>query len=424
MRKLLLLLVFLISGVATVRAQQPLGVPALDQLVTAFNAKSVAPLQSYLTPETRVGTLPAAYTGQVLAQVFAQGTSVESSRLVSQTPEGANTRYVCAFTRKGNPVPKEFDALLSPEGKFLELNLVKAEAKRIDTRFGPQDLTTPPSIEVPLRLVHGLIIVEAEVNGRRGAFVLDSGAPSLVLNQREFAAPSGQATLAVGGPQGVNGTVGGASYCAVQRFDWAGIGFQNKETLTLDLASIEQHLGGTVLLGLIGQNLLSQYALTLDYRAGRVQLRKPGTAETAETAETTDGPPLLRLPFTLRGHLPVVEATTGGQPFQMGLDCAAQTNLLGPQYEPLLATRLRRRKKVKLRGAGKDVRSVVSGRIPELQLAGGLPFRQQQTVFSDISHLNKSPDKTPIQGLLGYPFLSQYRTTIDYVNKELRFYKW
>ena len=59
-RKLLLLLVFLISGVGTVRAQQPLGVPALDQLVSAFNAKSVAPLQSYLTPETRVGTLPAA----------------------------------------------------------------------------------------------------------------------------------------------------------------------------------------------------------------------------------------------------------------------------------------------------------------------------------------------------------------------------
>ena len=77
----------------------------------------------------------------------------------------------------------------------------------------------------------------------------------------------------------------------------------------------------------------------------------------------------------------------------MGLDCAAQTNLLSPQYEPLLATGLRRRKKVKLRGAGKDSRSVVSGRIPELQLAGGLPFRQQQTVFSNISHLNKSPDK-------------------------------
>ncbi|NVO32249.1 pepsin/retropepsin-like aspartic protease family protein [Hymenobacter lapidiphilus] len=303
MKKLLLLLVLLVSG--TAQAQQPLGVPALDQLVTALNTKSVAPLQPYLTPETRIGTLPAAYTGQVLAQVLAQGAPVESSRLVSQTPEGGNMRYVCAFTHRGKLVPKEVDMLLSPEGKFLELNLVKAEAKRIDTRFGPQDLTTPPSVEAPMRLVGGLIVVEAEVNGRRGAFVLDSGAPSLLLNQREFAAPGSQATLSVGGPQGVNGTVGGASYCAVQRFDWAGISFQNKETLTLDLAKIEQKLGGTVLLGIIGQNLLSQYALTLDYRAGRVQLRKPGTPD------TTVAQPLLRLPFTLRGHLPVIEAMAG-----------------------------------------------------------------------------------------------------------------
>lgn len=416
MGKLLLLLVLLASG--PVRAQPSLGVPALDQLVTALNAKSVAPLQPYLTPATRIGALPAAYTGQVLTQVLAQGAPVESSRLVSRTPEGANTRYVCTFTRQGNPVPKEVDMLLSPAGKFLELNLVKAEAKRIDTRFGPQDLTTPPTVEAPMRLVGGLVVVEAEVNGRRGAFVLDSGAPALVLNQREFAAPGGQATLAVGGPQGVNGTVGGASYCPVQRFDWAGIGFQDKETLTLDLANVEQKLGGTVLLGLIGQNLFSRYALTLDYRAGRVQLRQPGPAN------PTDAPPLLRLPFTLRGHLPVVEATAGGQTFRLGLDCGAQTNLLSPQYEPLFARTLRQRKKVTVRGAGQDFRTVVSGRIPELQLTGGLPFREQQTVFSDISQLNKSSDPLAMQGLLGYPFLSQYRTTIDYVNKELRFYKW
>ena len=234
--------------------------------------------------------------------------------------------------------------------------------------------------------------MEAEVNGRRGAFVLDSGAPSLLLNQREFAPPGSRSTLAVGGPQGVNGMVGGASYCAVQRFDWAGISFQNKEIVTLDLANIEKELGVPVLLGVIGQNLLSQYALTLDYRAGRVLLRKPGPAD------ATDAPPLLRLPFTLRGHLPVIEAMVGGQTFQLGLDCGAQTNLLSPQYEPLFASKLRQRKTVTVRGAGQDWRSVVSGRIPELQLLGGLLFRQQQTVFSDISHLNKRLEPTRYAG--------------------------
>ncbi|MBU6119981.1 hypothetical protein [Hymenobacter siberiensis] len=67
---------------------------------------------------------------------------------------------------------------------------------------------------------------------------------------------------------------------------------------------------------------------------------------------------------------------------------------------------------------------MTSGQLADVRLAGPLPFRNQQTVFSDISQFNQNPDKTPLQGLLGYPLLSQYRTTIDYVNKQLEFRKW
>jgi len=396
------------------RAQQATGVPALDQLVAALNGKSLAPVQPYLTPETRVGSLPPAYTERVLAQLLPQYGPVEGLRIVRQEPAGPNIRYVCQLARQGTE--KEVTFVLTPAGQFTELNLVAASAKKIATAFAPGELTAPPSADVPARLFNGLLVVEAELDGRRGNFLLDTGAPALVLNKREFAPPGAETTLAAGST-GVNGKMAGMSYHLVQKFEWQGIGFQQKEVPTLDLTSLEKKLGGLTLLGLIGYNILSQYAVTLDYRAGQVRLRQPNPA--AATA-----PALMRVPFVLSGHLPVVAMTVSGQTFQVGVDCGAQANLLDQQYQAGLARVLRKASTARLSGADATARTVATARLPEVQLAGPLVFRKQATVFADLAHLNQNPNRAPLQGLVGYPLLSQYRTTIDYVNKELIFNAW
>ncbi|MFC6222606.1 aspartyl protease family protein [Hymenobacter artigasi] len=414
MKKLFLTCCFCLNFLAAALAQEATGVAPLDQLVAAINAKSVEPLQPYLTPETRLGSLPPAYTARVLAQLIPQFGPLEGFRVVRQTTEGANTRYVCAITRKGTE--KEYDFLLTPTGTFAELNLAQASLKKIDTAFKPEDLTTPPSLDVPVRISHDLLLVEAEADGRRGWFFLDSGAPALMLNKKTFPPAATETTLAVNGAKGVNGAVGGMSYHLTKTFDWSGIRFENKEVATLDLTGLEQQTG-VELLGIIGFNLLNQYALTLDYRAQKVLLRKPTTPDALPA-------PLMRVPFTLRGHLPVVAMTANGQTFQMGIDCGAQNNLLDQQFEAAFANKLRKPEKSTLHGGDGALRTVTSGQLADVRLAGPLPFRNQQTVFSDISQFNQNPDKTLLQGLLGYPLLSQYRTTIDYVNKQLEFRKW
>jgi hypothetical protein len=414
MRKLGYFLLLYFGLLQAALAQQATGVAALDQLVAALNSKSLGPVQPYLTPETRVGNLPPAYTGRALAQLLQVG-PVEGLRIVRQEPAGPNTRYVCALARQGTE--KEITLVLTPAGQFAELNLLPASSKKITTTFGPDELTTPPSVVAPARVLNGLLLVEAEVDGRRGSFLLDTGAPALVLNKREFAAPAAEAALAAAGSTGVNGKMAGMSYHLAQRFDWQGISFQQKEVPTLDLTSLERKLGGLTLLGLIGYNILNQYALTLDYRGGQVRLRKPDPA-------AAPPPALMRVSFTLNGHLPVVAMTVADQTFQVGVDCGAQANLLDQQYQPALARVLRRASTAQLSGADANARSVSTARLPEVRLAGPLLFRKQATVFADMAHLNQNPNRPPLQGLAGYPLLSQYCPTIDYVNKELYFNAW
>ncbi|MEJ7666224.1 MAG: aspartyl protease family protein [Hymenobacter sp.] len=341
-----------------------------------------------------MGSLPPAYTARVLAQLVPQFGPVEGLRVVRQEPAGDNTRYVCAITQQG--AEKEYVFALTPAGQFAELNLPPPGTQK-NRPFRPRRPDPTPSLDAPLRLVSGLILVEAEVDGRRGAFLLDSGAPALVLNQREFPAPAAETALAAGGGQGVNGRMAGASYHVTQRFNWQGISFQNQEVPTLDLTSLESRLGGGTLLGIIGYNIFSQYALTLNYRGGLVQLRRPGAAPVAAPA------PLLRVPFTLAGHLPVVALTVAGQTFDVGVDCGAQTNLLDQQYEAALAPQLRQPATSRLSGADAASRPVTSGQLRAVRLAGPLVFHHQQTVFADISHLNQSPNRARLQGLVGYP---------------------
>ena len=276
----------------------------------------------------------------------------------------------------------------------------------------PSTLTTPDRVELPARLVQGLLLVPAEVDGQLGTFFFDSGAPTLVLNRREFGAgPAGESA----GAQGVNGRMGSLGHYALGRLACQGLVLQNKEVPTLDLASLEQRLGSP-LLGIIGADLLQAYAVTLDYRAGRVLLQKPGAPGAAPVAG-------VRVPFVLRGHLPVVAATVAGQPYQLGLDCGAQTNLLDAAAATTL--KLKHRAQATLRGADAAGSQVLTADIPRLTLAdGALVFRHQATTFADVGHLSRTPGAEPLQGLLGYPLLREYRATIDYVNKEVRFEKW
>jgi hypothetical protein len=55
-------------------------------------------------------------------------------------------------------------------------------------------------------------------------------------------------------------------------------------------------------------------------------------------------------------------------------------------------------------------------------LSGKLVFKDMTTVFSDISHINKGKD-IQIDGILGYEFLRQYKTVINFKTQLIEFYK-
>lgn len=397
----------MLGAPARISQRSPIGIKAVDALIAALNARSVTPLQPFLLPATRVGGLDSAYTTQVLAQVLAGAKPVEAATLVRRTPEGPNERVVLRLFREGQA--EERDVLLDPQGRFLEVNLVRATVKRIGGDLDAATVGVPDRIATGFRLVNGLILVTAKVDGVKGEFVLDTGAPTLTLNGAHYRPPAGQATLGRG-TRGVNGAIGGISYYHLRTFDWSGFRLAERDVATYDLSAIERRVKRPVM-GLIGYGVFKRYALTLDYRARRLVLAMPAARSTGATT----------FPLTMRAHLPVARFEIAGQSVLLGLDTGAQNDLLDQSYARRFERILPDRRKGRVLGAEGRPTPTLRGVVPEIRIGRSVRFHDQETVFSPVGAFAGKPGASRLDGLAGYPLLSRYRTTIDYVHRTVRF---
>lgn len=252
-------------------------------------------------------------------------------------------------------------------------------------------------LQVPFVLVNNLPVVQATVDGHTGNFILDTGAEVTLLNQHYFA---GGVPISPTGA-GATGTLTRTASYRAGSFVWQNLRLTDITLTTTDLT----HLGAAPLLGLLGADLLSQYAITLDY---------PHRLATLQTAAAPPlPPPLATLPFTRRGHLPVLAVTIAGQSYNVTLDSGASVNMLAESLLPALKDELSNPFTTSLGGASAQQRAVTGGTLRLATLTPRLLLRDMVTIFTTIGPLARS-QPTPVVGILGYEFLRQYRVTINY----------
>ena len=255
----------------------------------------------------------------------------------------------------------------------------------------------PVRLQVPFVLLNNLPVVQATVDGHTGNFIVDTGAEVTLLNQRYFA--GGLPTAPTGA--GATGALTRTTSYRAGSFVWQDLHLTDVTLTTTDLT----HLGAAPLLGLLGADLLTQYAITLDY---------PNRLVILQTAAAPSlPPPLATLPFTRQGHLPIIAVTIAGQSYDVALDSGASVNMLAESLLPVLKKELTNFFTSSLGGAAAQQQAVTGGTLRLATLAHRLPLHYMITVFMTIGPLARS-QPTPVVGILGYEFLRQYRVTINY----------
>jgi len=257
--------------------------------------------------------------------------------------------------------------------------------------------------EVKFELDGGIILVEALFNNSVETFVLDSGAPGLILNNFKH---KGEKTVMTG----INGSVD--SYAvSVENFTWAGISYPKIEAISMDLSHLES-ITKRKISGLIGYELLKDFELLLDYNSNAIQLKTVGTSFRNTST------PLVSFPFSFENHLPVIEAIIGEKKLRLGLDTGAEINVLDKRLSAQIARVASDPKPYgKIYGVGEQQKpaQLVKVAVTRVQRAA---YRQMNYVLTDFSRITND-GTTNIDGILGFPFLSSCKFSIDFKTQQL-----
>lgn len=156
----------------------------------------------------------------------------------------------------------------------------------------------------------GLILFKVEVCGQEKSFLLDSGAPSVILNQK------------VKESSAIFSTVEGDLRAEVGEIKELRIGniIRTKvPTWFMDLSHIEHRLGVRID-GLLGADLLKSYDLLIDYKLQKISFFTTGNMNELKPVFSD----VITLPFvSYYDNLPVVEIKQNGKNLRMSFDTGA-----------------------------------------------------------------------------------------------------
>ncbi len=264
---------------------------------------------------------------------------------------------------------------------------------------------------MPFRLEGDLLIIKATLDGQTGNFLLDTGAPDLILNQAYFAGvriPWDQKQIV-----DFNGHASEALVFAVKKFSIGELPIKKKYALTVDLTSVEQ-VKGIHLLGIIGYSVLKDLELLIDFYHQELTV---APAQRKSSFFSKIEPPTATYDLRFSGHLPFLIAYIGKKKLRFGLDTGAEVNIIDDKSFKYAAPHFDATKKLKVKGITRHQQLATSGVLRHLAIDGQLVDPLDVTVIS-IASLNESLT-FGLDGILGMPFLREGRVGVDYGEREL-----
>ena len=244
----------------------------------------------------------------------------------------------------------------------------------------------------PFEAAGAFALVSATVDGVVGTYILDSGAPGLILN----------------GVAGADATAARAldrevaiGHQTVTQLTWGPLTQRDLDAYVLDLSHLEVTLERP-LAGIIGYEQLRELPVTIDYPREVITFWTTARPSAADGAE---------LRFRFSGHLPVLRASIEGTRARLGLDTGSGVNLLDDSYLAQVGHDAELLPEMIVRGLGAESSTVARRLIDHTRVSTSnwidLPFG-----FTDLGPVRATGLK--VDGLLGKEWLHLRVVTLDY----------
>jgi hypothetical protein len=253
---------------------------------------------------------------------------------------------------------------------------------------------------IPVRQVGNLIIVEATVDGLRGNFILDTGAPYLILNATYFRDYEEVDDFA---STDINGQQQSQRILRVGKLKINELYYENLEADVSDLSNIENKRNIKIL-GLLGVNLFMRTEIEIDLRAQQLMVfkvdRKGNYLDRTALIKQAD----YSLPFDLYNNAIVALGTRNGVDLNFCFDSGAEVILLDNDLPGAVYEYVRIRSRKALVGAGGGQAEVLYGSL--FGLTFGAPLKVCQVMVADLELIGKAYGYQ-VAGFVGNDLLRQ-----------------
>ncbi|WP_415326271.1 aspartyl protease family protein [Chryseobacterium sp. MMS23-Vi53] len=382
---------------------------ALESIFQAFKNKDYEELKPLIDSNVKIGALPTGFNDMVIPQVLDKLPSPVSFTIKEIVAEGENERVKTSYKFADTSIDRSF--LFDTKGKIIDLDIL-GDLKPRATKVEEVKVNKPfKRVEIPFKVKDGIIYVKAQFNGKFETFILDSGAPDFILNSDNKKIQYLSEGKVVAG-SGVGGkTTNGIAH--IQSLDWYGFTITNTDVMTTELGNIGSEKNA---IGLIGYNIFKDCQLTLDYKKKKIII-EPSNINEKEYL----GNLLTKIPFEMKGHLPIFSVKIEGKNYKAALDTGASVNLANIAISQKMDKSSKRLEEEIIQGVGGEAKMMKG--VIENTVIGNVSYPKIPFVFEDntLDALSESTHSS-IDILIGYSFLKKYRTTIDYVSNEIRIY--
>ncbi|MEP7377141.1 MAG: retroviral-like aspartic protease family protein [Chitinophagaceae bacterium] len=276
-----------------------------------------------------------------------------------------------------------------------------------------------PSCIIPFSRAGNLIVIRAKVDTTEGNFILDTGAPKLILNATYFRNYLTSAVNTESG--GITGSVA-ASTVTIPGLSFGPIKYYGVETDLVNLGHIENSKGIKIL-GLLGMQLFRKFEMIIDYEKNVIHLHLVGKKEAAtyknEMLSDTSAYHTIRI--RVRENKLLSFGEMAGKKLTFLIDTGAESNVLDSRLSEKIFKNVNITSRVLLAGSGNTKVEALYGDMKNMKL-GTLQIESVPVLVTNLEKMCYAFEQC-LDGMLGFDFLSLHKIGFNFVTGKMYIWK-
>jgi Aspartyl protease len=278
------------------------------------------------------------------------------------------------------------------------------------------------SCVIPFSRAGNLIIIRAKADTTEGNFILDTGAPHLVLNMTYFRDyPATTDIMDDNG--GITGNVVSAAPTIVPKLSFGPVNYFRLDADRINLGHIENSKGIRIL-GLLGLKLFRQFEMIIDYEKSAIYLHLITRKEKSISFHN----PLLKDTGLYRtSSIEILEdklitfGKLAGKKLTFVIDTGAESNVMDSRLPNKIFENINITRRVMLTGTGSNKIEALYGYMKNIKI-GSQDITTLPVLVTNLEKMCNSYNKC-IDGMLGFDFLSLQKIGFNFVTRKMYIWK-